>query len=252
MRLVLALIVFFSFVYSQQVPLYGYDPTTYGLSASNYARTCLDIYIVNPTVASGSGYWIKPGTQAAFQVYCDFTNGTGWTLIESASNANIVPSTAPFQDFGTNNPSSDGAPNWTSYRLSLAHMTDLMSVTQRWRATCNAHTSLAALMSNDFIVVRNVILGITSYANGCFMVDAVNIRGYSCTSCYVYAQQGTIGSSYHDHLRVSSASGSACSSPYLSTAGALSGEKNFGYYDVKSTSFGCTATSTSTTNVSNL
>jgi hypothetical protein len=153
-----------SFVFAQQSPLYGYDVNTYGRSASNPAVTCHDIYVVNPTLSSGAGYWIQPGTQPAFQVYCDFTNGAGWTLIESASLANIAPQAAPFQHFARNNPSNEDSPNWTSYRLNLNRMNDLIAKTLRYRATCNAHNGVTSLMTNDYVVIKLATHGlITSY-----------------------------------------------------------------------------------------
>jgi hypothetical protein len=139
---------------------------------------------------------------------------------------------------------------WYRFRLNLLRMTDIIGKTQRWRATCNADRNIAAVMNQDFVVVRYATQSLLASANGCIMVDAVNIRGYSCTSCYVYAQQATIGSTYRDHMRINSASGSSCSPPYLPTTSSISNEKNFGYYDVTNSNFGCTSSPSSTTNVS--
>jgi hypothetical protein len=60
------------------VPIYE---TPYGGASNNPGTDCLDILKQRPA-ATSDVYWIKVGTGAAFQVYCDMvTDGGGWFVV---------------------------------------------------------------------------------------------------------------------------------------------------------------------------
>jgi hypothetical protein len=218
----------------------------YGMSKEYPGTTCYDIMVMNPGAPSGSYYWIKPGDEA-FRVYCDMTtHGGGWTMIESFAYSNQTPQAAPFRDFAFDSPVNQDAPNqWQYYRLGLSRMQQLKNKVQRWRATCNADTNPAGVATRDFVIVRQAIRDYMSPAAGCIMVDGINVRGVACSNCLVNVVEGG-NSPFRDHLYINS--NTYCGTNSIPNTGSVSGETNFGYYTNPNGNFGCSASSTSTTN----
>src|SRR3989338_4467650 len=128
----------------------------------------------------------------------------GYTLIESFSLSNNVVQGGSFRDFLFNGSVNNDSPiSLTNYRLDLTRLNALRSVTQRWRATCNAHLGLANVQKRDFVVVRHAVRDFLSTGGGCTAVDSINVRGIACSGCLVYIAQGNT-SPYRDHIYIGS------------------------------------------------
>jgi hypothetical protein len=232
-------------------PNYGGDncelKDVYGTNKEWPGKTCLDIMIMNASLPSGGFYWVKPGAQPAFKVFCDMkTEGGGWTLIESFSYQNNTVQAAPFRDFAFDSPVNQDNPyKWDYYRLSNARMTDLQSGISRWRATCNAHLDVNAVMNKDYVIVRQATRDFLTPFSGCSSVYSINVRGIKCTNCLVSLNQGSI-SPYKNHLYINS--NTYCGTGSISNVGSVSGETDFGYYTNPNGALSCSASPTSTTN----
>ena len=180
------------------------------------------------------------------EVYCafDYTRNYAWTLIESGSRS-VMSNTLRTVTFVSDSPyNEDNVESYRNslYRLSRDWMYSLYFVSDYLFSTCEFDTSF----SKDWLLFRLSELNINpffeEFSSTCVNSVSANIRGYSCQNSTV--QIWTIGGTYH---MVTDSSLTSCGCNTWA-AGAVSGEHNFGFYNLYNTEFTCTATISSTTN----
>ena len=116
-------------------------------------------------------------------------------------------------------------------------MTDLVTASSRWAATCNFNRT-------EYAVGKLSPLGLLGVMASCFTIDRINLRG-------VYREniQGYFTQSVGVHIYIDPLSGSC--SPGLQNVLNYStlGGRAFGSYTAPNPNHMCTATNESTTNV---
>jgi hypothetical protein len=178
-----------------------------------------------------------------YQVFCDFTEpGFVWTLIESFSFSNK----AIFEvlSFMIDQPLNQEILQWNKHRLSLGRMSALTSSSTHLRATCNYQTGVKP-MADFFRASLQEITLFSSFSAQCITYEEINIRGISCRDCTVAtwhpANQHLHANSFYTTLF-------GCNFAFTAPGNApVTSESNFGYYKETNPVFGCTSSSSSTT-----
>lgn len=194
-------------------------------------------------------YRILIYTGAEIDVYCDFSSTPGivWTLIESFTHGNA--GTFQSQPFTLTYPVNEGMMNWQYYRQSYTVMRETRYSATLWRSTCNYQVS--GYVTRDTVRGSLGSLDILFHTAGymCALVDFIDVRGITCSSCTVGMYQDT-----SNHLSVDSLSidkgcqwGAGLQTNSLKSRGRWYYDTYFGNYFVYNTAFGCTSSLTSTT-----
>lgn len=198
---------------------------------------------------SSGMYPILTQTGQEINVYCDFTSTQGivWSLIESFSLGNALTfRTLPFT---ATYPVNEALMNWQYYRQSYTVMLETRYNATLWRSTCNYH--LSGYVQRDSVRGSLLYLDILKHTAGnlCVAVDFIDVRGITCSSCTVAMYQDTF-----IHLNVdSTSSDKGCQwngypgAHSVKIRGKWNYDNYFGNYLVYNTAFGCTSSSTSTT-----
>jgi Concanavalin A-like lectin/glucanases superfamily/Domain of unknown function (DUF2341)/Fibrillar collagen C-terminal domain/Fibrinogen beta and gamma chains, C-terminal globular domain len=207
--------------------------------------SCADILAKDSKAVDGY-YWIDPTGNSqsdVFKVYCDMTtNGGGWTLMESFSRDNIGSTNDTYID---NNPQNEDDPSQTAlYRLSNTRMTDINSVSTKWRATCDMNQDPTTDYAISYTADTNILTFVG--AGSCRDMIDVNVRGYNCQNCQA-KWWGYVAGSVHFHLDSYNNNESCGVGSLDSDEGAISSEDNWGHTNYN-TVFQCYTTGDSTTN----
>ena len=191
--------------------------------------------------------------------YCDFQSDPPfvWTLVESFTRqlgryTSKLPGAINFRKpYYYNAPYNECSPQFKAYRLGKATMTSIADAprTTHWRATCNFGNKTSFPMNHrDYMrasMCRYNIMKIYSAGPGCYFIDYVNVRGYTCRKCQLPI---FVSPSYHMTF-ISSRATDYCQrwvfpSPYHTSPQ----ECNFGLFNGYNTKHECSATKLSTTN----
>ena len=125
-----------------------------------------------------------------YEVFCDFENSTmTWTLVQSNQRDQKMKALSYDKPLNENNFS------WNGYRLSKTKMKSIQKDSTMWRATCQYQEQSCSDLVRGF----NDKMDILTKMDGCFKVEYINVRGYSCTNCTVYFLQ-TDRCTFHFHL----------------------------------------------------
>ena len=156
----------------------------------------------------------------------------------SWSNSNRKLTPFHLTAFKYNAPVNENAQNWNLYRLSLARMKSLQSHSTHWRATCSYPTH--GVDFKDYVRGNFKDFNIMSYsqAGQCKKVEHINIRGHIGMHLTARFWQKS------DLLHTDS---SLTGCQFNPTSGSVSGEDNFGHYNVINPKFLCTEENHSTT-----
>lgn len=215
--------------------------------SKNYQGRRCEIF--HPHVSSCQAYMkLKPGSHSGlyslndtFQTYCDFDSETGkaWTLIESFSLANnALYQNQPFYYNFTQNERNF---NWSSFRLSNQAMVNIRDNSTHWRVTCNFPSGLsftdyarASLLDTDILTFVN--------QDQCRRYEFISVRGINCSDC-----TGMLVQRDNQHMHTDSYWSGLNRCQWNPGSGAVSGEDNFGFYDVINPQHKCTENPHSTT-----
>ena len=193
-------------------------------------RSCL-VYLQAGWRYSGF-YNISDNEGSSFPVYCDLTSEpkAAWTLFMSER----TPGFGLFKGVPlyANKPMNEFNPHWNVFRLSLAKMRQLRSLSSHWRVTCSFQ--LDGLVLRDHVRARVVDFDPIDF-NGlavCKKVEYMNVRGHTCSNCDVAWWQDNNQMLHHDSSRAK------CG--FNPTDGAVATEDDFGFYKSFNTKFRCT------------
>ena len=140
-----------------------------------------------------------------------------------------------------NDPVNENSPNWFLYRLTADRMTSLKAVSTHWRATCSFEKH-GINQYKDYVCGRFSEADIFAYlgAGACLKTELVNIRGH--IGIHWTARFWQVLNAYLLHI---DSSHKGCQ--FDPTAGSVSSEDNFGFYNVVNPKFTCTMNEDSTT-----
>ncbi|EDV21788.1 uncharacterized protein TRIADDRAFT_59872 [Trichoplax adhaerens] len=228
------------------------------LSSGIKVKSCLELFYTSNKTLTNGHYAIHTGLSLT-PVYCDFQSDPPyvWTLVESFTrNRGIQTSKLPEsinfrKPYYYNYPYNECTPQFQAYRLSHASMKSIYDSprTTHWRATCNFDKKKKYPISHrDYMRVENCrynIMAIYNAQPGCYIVDYVNVRGYTCKMCQLPIY---VSPSYHVTF-LSSRTYSYCQKwKFPSEYGFNPPESNFGYFSQYSIDHECSSSKDATTN----
>ena len=140
-----------------------------------------------------------------------------------------------------NDPINENSPNWFLYRLTAGRMKSLRDVSTHWRATCSFE-KYGINHYKDYVRGRFADADIFAFMGSgvCLKTELVNIRGH--TGIQKTARFWQVLSTFLLHI---DSSLKGCQ--FDPTAGSVSSEDNFGFYDYVNPKFTCTMNADSTT-----
>ena len=132
-------------------------------------------------------YMVFDVTMKLFKVFCDFdsNSSTTWTLIQSYQRH--VDVKGLFDDM----PLNQENPSWNKYRLTKSRMGSIQNDSTKWRITCQYQKHMQ-LGSSEYVRGENEKMDILIRNSGCFTVEYINVRGYSCSNCTAFFWQSNI------------------------------------------------------------
>ncbi|XP_028416284.1 uncharacterized protein LOC114540214 [Dendronephthya gigantea] len=130
-------------------------------------------------------YQVHDSNMNPFDVFCHFDQNSTmtWTLVQSYQFQNTSFRTLSFL---LDSPVNENKPRWDAYRLSKSRMQSIQDDSSQFRMTCKYDTD--GMVYRDFVQATKSQVDIMiapqkSYA--CAVVDAINVRGHSCSNCSI-------------------------------------------------------------------
>ena len=210
--------------------------------------SCADILSSQASILANGEYTISTTTESSLPVYCafDYSNNYAWTLIESGTltaynNGDLdyaLTENAPQNEYSPNSSKS------SIYRMSKENQLSIKNNSQYLLSTC------------EFVIDQTVdywLINLTSnaleydiwndlFSYGCLTSESVNIVGYSCSSDKTVGVSQTYET---EHLHIEGDDSTCECSDSLTVS--FDDNDYFGDYLFFNTDFGCSKSSSSTT-----
>jgi len=215
-----------------------------GTVCERKVSSCQEISKNVGTLSHGLYTIYRLDTGAALTVYCDFTTqNEAWTLIESFSySQNEIYRKYPFYSNFSKNVESKPMV-WGDYRLPLDNMKYLISVSKKFRATCQFPNRTGGSLKRDSLIgsLKEYDIINDGHFVGCKTYEYINIRDqeYLNQSAFTF-HRNTPAQHYH----VEPFDDNQCG---FYVPDKIANEEFFGVYDPQNPTFSCVEDKTAST-----